>query len=594
MTHCGAGAAPAALLAVAFVNPALLGGLGLAALPVLVHLLSRRQFRRIAWGATRFLLEAERENRRRVRFEQWLLVALRCLAMLLLTLLVARPFVQPGLVAALLGGPGPVQRIIILDDSASVGFRSGTTTDISTLRQAARRLLAWLHTAAASDPVTVRLTSQPGEPLIAAQRLTDTALEDLAARLDTLDASNLAARPQPLIDTVVGELAAAGRGVRADVYVLSDFQRSEWLPSDVQGASVFAPLARLAPDAVRVVLIATGTAARENIALLDVQLERPQVVAGVPAVLAATIANYTRHELAELFLQVEAAGMPLPPVPVRAIAPGATHTVPLEVTFADAGYQELIVSLQAADGLPADDVRRLTAPVKPALAVLVVNGAPATDALRDEVYFLRSALAPAGPFASGIRVQVADPEQLEALALDRFDCLALCNVPPPRPGAIAALERFVQAGGGLLIFLGDQVGDPDGYNRVLYRQAEGLLPLPLAELHRSPAGEPGVGLVRTGEHPVTAMLPAGDAALPEYVRFRTFYRCAEDPSRQGGAPASGSAPSAPRQTSGAPDTAADGHDHADADGSGAGGPSQPRPPPVVLGRFTDVRQWDYR
>ena len=83
------------LLAAWFVNPALLGGLGLVALPILIHLLSRRQYRRIEWGAMRFLLEAEKETRRRTRFEQWLLVALRCLAMALLALLVARPFVQP-------------------------------------------------------------------------------------------------------------------------------------------------------------------------------------------------------------------------------------------------------------------------------------------------------------------------------------------------------------------------------------------------------------------------------------------------------------------------------------------------------------------
>ena len=39
------------LLAAGFVNPALLGGLALAIVPIIIHLLSRRRFRRIEWRA---------------------------------------------------------------------------------------------------------------------------------------------------------------------------------------------------------------------------------------------------------------------------------------------------------------------------------------------------------------------------------------------------------------------------------------------------------------------------------------------------------------------------------------------------------------
>ena len=70
------------------------------AVPILIHLLARRRFRRICWAAIAFLLEAERRNRRRIRVEQLILLALRCLAVLLLALLVSRPFVQPGSLAA--------------------------------------------------------------------------------------------------------------------------------------------------------------------------------------------------------------------------------------------------------------------------------------------------------------------------------------------------------------------------------------------------------------------------------------------------------------------------------------------------------------
>ena len=80
----------------AFVTPGLfVGGLGAAVAPVLIHLLARRRFKRIRWAAIDFLLQAERRNKRRLRMEEWLLLALRCLAMILIGMTLARPFVSP-------------------------------------------------------------------------------------------------------------------------------------------------------------------------------------------------------------------------------------------------------------------------------------------------------------------------------------------------------------------------------------------------------------------------------------------------------------------------------------------------------------------
>ena len=553
-------------LAFWFVNPALLGGLGFVALPILIHLFSRRRFRRIEWGAMRFLLEAEKENRRRLRVEQWLLIALRCLALALLALLLARPFVQPGLVASLLGGQGRVQRVILLDDSASLAFRSGMKADFAALREAAERLLGWLHAGARGDPVSVYLTSRPDAPLVCGQPLTAAALDDLLARVRGLEPVDLMAQPRRVLETIAGELLADGSVARADLYVLSDFQRSEWLAFDAADAGVFEPLHRLDPRNLRVALIATGGADRANAAILAAQLERPQTIAGLPAVVHATVANYARAALEGARVQVEVDGAPLPPVPVEMVAPGKTRTVSVEVTFPDEGFSELTVGVDVVDGLSADDTRRLALPVKRSLETLLVNGQPATDPVRDEVYYLQNALAPAGQFASGIRVRTIDPSEIEATALDAFDGVLMCNVAVPGPGAVAALQRYVRKGGGLVFFLGEEVGDPDEYNRVFYAAGQGLLPLPLQELRRREPTKDAPGLVRSEDHPVTMMFPADAGALPGGVRFHTYYRCAE--------PDVTDSPDATRPPE-----------------SDAGAqPAAARPSPVVLARFTDEAQ----
>ena len=94
----------------------LLGGSALIAAPIIIHLLSKRKFRIVDWAAIDFLLEADRRNRRRIRLENLLLLLLRCLAVFLIALLVARPLLtSSGLVAAAIKA-NRVERIILLDD----------------------------------------------------------------------------------------------------------------------------------------------------------------------------------------------------------------------------------------------------------------------------------------------------------------------------------------------------------------------------------------------------------------------------------------------------------------------------------------------
>ena len=68
----------------------LLWGLA-AALPILIHLWNRRHYREVPWAAMEFLLAAMRKNARRMQLEQWLLLAVRTLIVLLFVLALADP-----------------------------------------------------------------------------------------------------------------------------------------------------------------------------------------------------------------------------------------------------------------------------------------------------------------------------------------------------------------------------------------------------------------------------------------------------------------------------------------------------------------------
>lgn len=98
-----------------FLNPTLaLFALACVGLPILIHLLFRRRRKPLPWGAMRFVEQAFRRHRRRLQMEQWLLLALRTLAVLVLALAVARPIFSPApdRIAQL-----PRDVIILLDNS---------------------------------------------------------------------------------------------------------------------------------------------------------------------------------------------------------------------------------------------------------------------------------------------------------------------------------------------------------------------------------------------------------------------------------------------------------------------------------------------
>src|SRR5690606_2790601 len=102
-----------------FLNGIFLIAIPLAAAPVGVHLLRRRQRQVVRWGAMQFLTDAVAKGRRFDRVEEWLLLALRTAAILALVLALARP-----LVSVFSSKPAAEAEIVlVIDDSLSTDRR---------------------------------------------------------------------------------------------------------------------------------------------------------------------------------------------------------------------------------------------------------------------------------------------------------------------------------------------------------------------------------------------------------------------------------------------------------------------------------------
>jgi hypothetical protein len=136
---------------IGFLHPWLLAGLVAAGIPIVLHLLERREPPTVIFPAVRYLVAATERHQRRLKLQNWLLLVMRTLLILLLVVAAAGPTMRAGRVA----GHAPSALVLIVDNSASSGAVVKGTPRLATLRSAAREVLAratpddalWLVTA---------------------------------------------------------------------------------------------------------------------------------------------------------------------------------------------------------------------------------------------------------------------------------------------------------------------------------------------------------------------------------------------------------------------------------------------------------------
>ena len=103
-----------------FLTPALLAGIGLIAVPIVLHLVMRRQPKLLTFPALRFVKQRNEANRRRLNFRHLLLLALRCLLIAGIAFSLARPTLRG---TGLRGKEGaPLSVALVFDNSLRMQY----------------------------------------------------------------------------------------------------------------------------------------------------------------------------------------------------------------------------------------------------------------------------------------------------------------------------------------------------------------------------------------------------------------------------------------------------------------------------------------
>ena len=423
-----------------FGAPWMLAGLPLVAVPIVIHLLQRRRYRRVDFAAMEFLRRAMKRMRRRVLLEDLLLLALRTLAVLCAVLALA----QPGAERA----PAWLARsvhteILVLDASLSMNHRAAGMSSWERGVGLAERMLSDADGArgaraavvraglrserrAAGDPSAARLALQQMEPA-------GSGTADLAGALETAwrTAEDL------------------GQGAPPRVTVFTDLQAADWNLSEQEMPA----LARLAQSGIPVEIVDVGATVRDNVAVTSLDLPASRWFQGETVDAVAHLRNFgaiTAEFRAECLLD----GDPVASEALR-LGPGESADWTIPLLPRSAGVRAVEVRI-AHDALAEDDTRGASFEIVEALEVALI-GEPAP---RDRAPGVCDAFLNYLDLGEGapLRPRLLSPTALDARALADADVAVLADPGPISPLAAEALADFLARGGGVLIALGPQTG----------------------------------------------------------------------------------------------------------------------------------------
>jgi hypothetical protein len=425
---------------VSFLNPLLLfAALGIG-LPILAHLLNRYQVKRTDWAAMQFLNRSVRVRSRQIRLRDLLLLCLRCLALLLLVLALARPAWQGGTASWI---PGEPRAGVVIALDASFSMEHGGE-DASRFDRALDQVAVISEHIQPGDPVSFILLGGEDEVLVRNMAFDRERFRDVLEKAKAAPVKlNLDRVPKRL-----KELVEDMEAPQKEVYFITDVQARDWRRSSAKFQEA---LADLRNEAEVFLIPVPGSPA--NLAVTDLDLVSGVLRKGTTARYQATVKNCGTDPVSNVEVQCRIEGVQIDRKTIPLIAAGSAETVSLFVPFHNAGPTRITAEI-TGDLLPTDNVRRVVAVVRDRVSVLCVDGSDGDagrlivaallargDGAQDEDYVVRSV-----PWIS-----------LPAETLDDVDVLILAGVPEITPEQSDQLSRHVSEGGGLVWFAGQNV-----------------------------------------------------------------------------------------------------------------------------------------
>ena len=438
-----------------FLQPWLLFALPLLAIPIIIHLVHLRRYQTVPWAAMRFLLAATKMASGYSKLRQWLVLAMRALAIAALVFFTARPLASG--ITGWLAGDTDQLMILVVDRSPSMQQKiseSGQTK----LQIGLQRFAEWTS-AASSQKVIVFGTGQEkpieyttseaivGDPVVSQNHLTS----NIPAMLDR-----------------VREYIEQNSAARATVWICSDLRESDWRSNDGAWNAVRESFLRLNADVRFQILDLSEVDANRSIELMEakqvrgengdelslsfrvVQFAGPRsdTVEPIPVeVQVGDARSVVQLELSNGNGELKGFRVPI------AKAKGSTIVVAEESTRNNAGWGSLQIP---ADSNQADNVAYFAYEPPSARKTLVISDNPSrVDAMA------LCASIPSDPNME-CNVETISVSQIDTVDWSQLS-LVLWHDQLPDLAAVPELAKFIQTGGQLLFLPPENPNDNEAF-----------------------------------------------------------------------------------------------------------------------------------
>jgi len=555
-----------------FLNPWMLLGLPAVIVPFIIHLLNRRRYEVVDWGAMQFLQLGEM-TRRRVFLEEVLLMLVRMALIAVLVLALAGPFVTMSSIPHL--GPRANRDVVLVfDGSYSMGSTGPEGVPHEKAKEWAR---AFLTDLTPGDSVAILQAKEHVVPVLAEPSHDP---ERLRQCIDALSPPDGGCDWRSALQTAAAILSHSQRAERA-IILLSDGQRFGWADRDSLLrwsllSSEFQVLSsetknRSEPRIWVVNVVPERPADPPNWSLMPLETNRLLAPVGRAITFHTALVlhgqkAYTppyriRLEIDGRFIRnLEApdavslhpskserdGGSRIPFSFAQSFAAPGVHLVSV-VVEPDPPPEKRPANYTVKDELPGDNRQDFAIEVVQMLPVLIVDGRTGLRQRPEGVDFLRQALEARDP-APVVQTRVVSLNEFDPVLLSAAETnkdhentarprvLILRDVPQLTAVQQEAITQFLADGGGVLVTLGPRAV-ADVYNTRLHRGGKGWLPAHLEGIADDPA-HPAPG---GSDHPALHLFletpkdDQGSTRFPQLgrVRFSHWWKLRVGPEAVG-------------------------------------------------------------
>lgn len=419
-------------------------------IPIAIHLLTRRRQVAITWAAMQLLQRVVEKESKRIRLEQILILALRILILVTFAIAMARPFLADSTATAeRLLQAKPKLIVIGIDTSYSMGYR---TDGPSRFEEAINRAVAMIEAGSQGDAYALVELSDPGRAIVRQPTFDQRSAIAALRRLRLPDTScDMNSSLQIVIDIV--DEASQSTNLPKDIstILLSDLGKDSWEPLQSRDGS--AALRKLA-QMCDLQIVSLASKPTSNVAITALAPSSRTAIVNASIEFTVQLTNFQATDVQQLPVQFAIDGNTISSkyVDIPSLGSNAVNFSYSPSTF---GHQVFSASIPE-DRLLADNTRWLSLEARDRTSALFVEDRDGAARL------LRVAFAPLETAADSVTRTISSAELLST-ELSRWDIVFLVDLANLDPNSFARLARYVQAGGRLVVALGDETS-PSTWN----------------------------------------------------------------------------------------------------------------------------------